>query len=232
MKKITFLMMAALMFITASCTIKKVTKDNGPKITKEYNLKEFNQLSLENSAKVVFVQDSVYSIKAVASQKTLDQMEISVEDCKLTISESKHQGQKIFNIGNNSDDYVITIHAPKLKTVTVAGSGIFESEKVTADDFTLSLAGSGIAKIENFEGNSIKVGVAGSGVVNITENNVANSEIGIAGSGIIDATMKDCGYVKAGITGSGVITLSGNADQVESSSKGGVINQGNLKTKR
>jgi len=219
--------------IFSSCTIRVSSdKDNGPKITKEYNLKDFTQMLITGSATVEYVQDSVYSVSVEDSEKALEDLDIKVKEGTLVVGKKDKSDDRHIFIGTINGQYKVTVHSPELVAVTVAGAGEFKSEKIAYNTLQIQVNGSGDIDVKEFEGNSLKAQVAGSGDINLGAKNVAETEIAIAGSGDINANFTDCGTVKANIAGSGDITLSGNVEKVETGIAGsGNINQDNLKTK-
>lgn len=224
--------MALLSLLFSSCTIRTHKEDTGDKIEKTYDLKDFNGISIEGAGKVVFVQDSAYSVKAEGSELALQGVEVKVNDGKLEIAKNSDKNSKIVVLGKDNYNFTVTVHAPNLDTIVIGGNGVFDSDKVESDNMLASVAGSGIITIKEFTGKAVEGQIAGSGVINIKEKNVEKSVLSIAGSGIINGEFTDCGQIKATVAGSGIINLNGTAEIADTEVAGsGIINKGGLKTK-
>ena len=124
---------------------------------------------------------------------------------------------------------IIRITMPTPKSVSMAGSGIIELDRLgSGDEAEVSIAGSGTSKIGRIDASELEVNVAGSGTLvaagradslelsiagsgdlDMAKVKIGKAEISIAGSG--DAIFASDGDVEASIMGSGTVEVIGNA---------------------
>ncbi len=250
MKKIAFALIAVLTLL-GSCKIEKVS-DQGPEVTRTISLDQFRALEISVSTDIEYIPSDTFSVTVTAGEKVFDRLSFDVADSVLRISNKKNKGDVIWIMRNDCFDVKkIVVRAPLLTSVSISGSGTFESHNtLRAQQLTLAIAGSGEMNIDNIAADKVETNIAGSGEINIDNIEASTFKTSIAGSGemaagltrvaTIDAeiagsgecTMKlrDCGSVTAFINGSGDMTLTGNAQSLSPSIAGsGNINTDNLK---
>ena len=231
MKQIAIVTITLISMTCSSCTItvKNADGEKTPRITKTYDLKDFQNISLAGSGKIIFHQGQEYSVKAEASEAALKNLDIRTEGGRLIISQERIRGGKKIVLGRNIDNYTITITAPTLSEFKMAGSGDFKCDSLQSKSLFLSIAGSGDIDIRKVIAKEVTTKIAGSGDVDLGMHNVDNVSFSIAGSGDISTDMTNCGNVNVSIAGSGDISLRGNCRSVKQNVAGsGKINTQNL----
>ena len=225
MKKTIILSFISLLSVLtlASCKVERIDKDRGPVKTFAVDAKDFNGINISYPAKVTYIPSDTFSVTVKAAEKDRENTIIRVKDGVLQISPEGTWGEKkkylIFN--SNHDDMEITVKAPSISSVNIAGSGVFKcNTTMKAPHLLLSIVGSGDIDIKNIEAKLVSAGIVGSGDINVGVTNASKAEAKISGSGDIDMKCHNCDDVVADISGSGDITLSGNTKSLDKSVSG------------
>lgn len=101
----------------------------------------------------------------------------------------------------------VTVQAPAMDSLGVAGSGSIRADRLRGDKVTLELAGSGSIDSGAIEARSVSIEVAGSG--NVRAAGAADAvDVSLAGSGKADAGRLTGREVAANVSGSGVATVT------------------------
>jgi len=101
----------------------------------------------------------------------------------------------------------VTVQAPAIDSLGVAGSGTVRADRLRGDKVALELAGSGSIDAAAIEAKSVSIEVAGSG--NVRAAGAADSvDVSLAGSGKADAGRLTGREVAANVSGSGVATVT------------------------
>lgn len=101
----------------------------------------------------------------------------------------------------------VTVQAPAIDRLSVAGSGSVRADRLRGDKVVLALAGSGSIDTGTIEAKSVAIEVAGSG--NVRATGAADSvDVAVAGSGKADAGRLTGRAVAANVSGSGVATVT------------------------
>ncbi len=233
MKNIFLPMMFSLTMLTA-CTI-QLTKEgeaNKNEIAKTFDLRDFNEISIAGSAELYFTQDSVYFVEVKSTEQDMERLKLEVRKGVLSVShDNKKSGNgkdnRISLLGfRNGGHYKLTVHAPSLNAIKIAGSADVRTGNINTEDFRIDIAGSGDVNIGGLQARTFDVAIAGSGDVDAKVKNVEYTNFSIAGSGDIDVHFTDCGTVTTRVAGSGDIKLEGNIKKLEGSTKN--INVTNL----
>lgn len=198
--------------------------DNGaPITTTPANVEAFTNLSAMGPDNIVFKTGDRFSIVAQGDAEAVATLSYIVKDGRLAIGR-KRDGWKLGKDGN----VTITVTAPSLSAIALAGSGDLTADKLSGDEIKISLAGSGNLKVADISGKNLKstlagsgdfdiagkvdaanFSIAGSGDMNAAKLVATDAKISIAGSG--DASVNATGNVKASIAGSGNINVTGGA---------------------
>jgi hypothetical protein len=157
----------------------------------------FTQIDVTGPDNVVFVTGDSFSIKADGSAEAIKTLRFKMDGYAIEIGRSKGKW-----FGEAAKGVTITITAPKISSVALAGSGDFKADKMAGDKVTIDLAGSGNANIAEITATSVEGNVAGSGDIKAA-GKAAKAEWSIAGSGNIDASGIISEDVEASIAGSG-----------------------------
>lgn len=197
--------------------------DGKPIGTSPATVDSFTRLASMGPDHVIFKTGDSFTITATGSAEAVDALRYVIKDGRLAIGRKK-DGWKMAK----GDPATITVTAPSISALSLAGSGNLTADKVGGDDVKLSLAGSGDLKVAtvsaknlksslagsgNFDiagtANSADYSIAGSGDMNATHLTVTDADVSIAGSG--NAEVNATGTVKASIAGSGDINVTGGA---------------------
>ncbi len=215
MKKTILFSLVSLFFAISlsSCKVEVTNQNEGPVTTSTVNAKDFNSISIAYPADVVYIPADTFSVTVKASEKARKDLMISVNDGMLELNTSDKQKNSKHYLFYNSHygDVTVTIKAPTLKYVAIAGSGSFKCDStITTSTMELVVAGSGEFDINDIRAAYVKASIAGSGDIDAGLTEVGNTMLKIAGSGDIDMNFSKCGNVKASIAGSGDIKLRGD----------------------
>lgn len=245
----SFIVAAMAIMALASCSIHiNKRRDNGPEVTKTFEAKDFNKISINCSADVEYTISDTVSITFKGTSDWVETLDIkTAEDGTLVIGKNEGIGNAegddngVIHINVHSGPCRIIISGPSLESVIIGGSGSFtckdemQTKQFTAsvagsgditiksiktDNATLVTVGSGDMKIDGIEAEKIEVSVSGSGDASVNANNVASINANIVGSGDIVLDCKDCGVATVGIAGSGDISMCGNVKQLNQSTAG------------
>lgn len=211
--------------------------DNGKPIgTTPATVASFTELASMGPDHVIFKTGDSFTITATGSAEALDALRYIIEDGTLAIGRKK-DGWKTAK----GDPATITVTAPSISALSLAGSGNLTADKVNGDEVKLSLAGSGDLKVTTVEAKNLKsalagsgnfdiagkaasadYSIAGSGDMNATKLTATDAKVSIAGSG--DADVNVSGSVKASIAGSGNVNVTGGAKCSSSTVGSGKVN--------
>lgn len=191
-----------LLISFSSCHKGKIGFVNGKGnvVSETRNVSGFNAIDLDIDAKVIFVEDSIYSVVVSAQSNVLKVLETKVDDHVLEIEYSK-------NVWKHKE-IVITVHAPSLRGLEISGSGDIEVQNTLhTNSLELETDGSGNISIPAVETQKLDVTISGSGNIAIANGNSANTYCKISGSGNIMLPMVLSQSAEAKISGSGNIEL-------------------------
>lgn len=224
MKNIYIPMMLSLVMLTA-CTIQLTKEDEAKQneVTKTFDLRDFNEISIAGSAELNFTQDSVYLVEVKSTEQNMERLKLEVRQGVLSVSHDNKKNGKDNRITlksfMNGGHYKLTVHAPSLNAIKIAGSADVRTGNITTENFRIEIAGSGDVNIGGLQARTFDVAIAGSGDVDAKAKNVEYTSFSIAGSGDIDAHFTDCGTVTTSVAGSGDIKLEGNIKKLEGATK-------------
>jgi Putative auto-transporter adhesin, head GIN domain len=197
----------------------------------------FTALAIIGADDVNFKIGDTYSISATGSAKALENLRFIVTNGELKVGRYKQ------NWNGGDDTAVITITAPALSALSVAGSGKVNAERISGAKVSISTAGSGTIDVADVETPNLETSIAGSGRISLA-GKVDAASYDIAGSGSIDtakmasttakvsiagsgdAKLTASGKVNADIAGSGTVNVSGGATCSSSVTGSGSLNCG------
>lgn len=196
----------------------------------------FTALQASGPDNIVFVTGDAFQISATGDAEALKNLRYNVKDGTIIIGRQK---EKIW--GNDRKGVTITVTAPRLAEVSLAGSGDFTADRMEGTEVSLESAGSGSISVAAVTAKTLESELAGSGNVTLG-GKVDRAEYSIAGSGNIDAvklastdaevsiagsgevSLTATGKVDASIAGSGNVTVAGGAKCTSSTMGSGSIN--------
>ena len=173
---------------------------------------------------VVLVTGDAFSIKAEGNADAIKTLRYKIEGSAIQIGRNKGRW-----LGDSAKGVTITITAPKVSSVALAGSGDFKGDKLSGDKVVIDLAGSGNVAIAAITAPVVEGNVAGSGDIKVA-GTAAKAEWSIAGSGNVDASSIVSEDVEVSIAGSGdVLVNAAKAADVSIAGSGDVTVTGGAK---
>ena len=213
--------------------------DKGKPIgTSPATVESFTRLAALGPDNVIFKTGDSFSIVAEGPAESIDGLRYVIEGGRLAIGRKKDS----WNLGK-SEAATITVTAPSITGLALAGSGDITADKVSGDDVKLSLAGSGDMRVGEVTAKKLKgslagsgdfvlagkadnatYSIAGSGSVDASKLVVTDAVVSIAGSG--DVSIHATGNVEGKIAGSGDINVTGGAKCTSSTAGSGTVSCG------
>ena len=194
----------------------------GPIVSEDRNLKDFDGIELDISANVYLEKSNTFKFRIEAQENILDEVETFVSAGLLHI--------RYDNLCVMSRRSVrIYISMPELTDIEVGGSGkVLSSDVFDCNNLRLRVSGSGDIELGAIA-KTIECVISGSGEIDLT-GSAEELEISIRGSGDVEAIRTDAqkvyvsvrgsgrtrvhaiDYLDADISGSGDILYKGNPD--------------------
>ena len=204
-------------------------KDDTPTQVTEINkvtvMQPFDKVDLSNSFKVIYEQSNTHSVRIDASEQAFREMTVYVKDGDLRIRKAVKKSTADFT------QVKIYVTSPDIKSIELAGSGLFAASKpinvssdldmeiagsgdimladVTCKDADMEIAGSGDIEIGSLTARDAKAEIAGSGDIKLGTFTCTKFNIEIAGSGDVICDNITADNVHTEIAGSGDVTLKG-----------------------
>ncbi len=176
--------------------------DKGKPIAAEWTVTDsFDGVKGRGPDKIIVETGDSFRIKAEGDDAALKMLRFLVKDGKIVI------GRKSGSGGWKGSAATITVTAPTISTIALAGSGDIEAAALSGKAAKLSIAGSGQADIAAVDAESLDVSIAGSGKMKLA-GKVADAKYSIAGSGGLDAANLASQTAKISIAGSGTANLT------------------------
>ena len=177
------------------------------------DLSGFEGVNLKGSMDV-YISKGSFSVRVVADDDIIDDIETFVDDDTLVIRREKDA--KWRNLRIEKLDVYVTM--PELDHLRLQDSGDIEAKDFKAGSFDLSLQGSGDIKLEDMTFDNIDIRLQGSGDIEI-EGTCDSADVTVQGSGDIEAGGLDCKSADATVQGSGDLVIS-VSDSVKASVRG------------
>lgn len=172
--------------------------DGGKAITQTaQTTSAFTAIEAYGPDNIVFVTGDSFSIKAEGNAEAIKTLRFKMDGDAIEIGRTKGKW-----FGEEAKGVTITITAPAISSVALAGSGDLKADKMSGEKVVIDLAGSGNVDVADLVAPSVEGNVAGSGDIKAA-GKVAKADWSIAGSGNIDVSALISEDVKASIAGSG-----------------------------
>ena len=210
--------------------------NDGPIISKDYNLTGFSGLKNNHAVNIHYTQGNTYSIKAEGSAKQIESLKLVVKDGILVVANDQEKKKssnekQMLTLYITSPDMsslenkgVLNFNTDKLKTdnLHISSSGVFhlKAQQITCPETTCELKGvtnldlndRGVTK-GDLVVNTDKLDIQSSGVDNIKVD-YKGKEVSVRKSGTGTISLQvDCEKLDATNSGVGKIILSGTADE-------------------
>jgi hypothetical protein len=182
----------------------------------------FEALTAAGIDDVRFTTGERWRIRAQGDARAVAQLRFLVDDGSLVIGRTSGQRERFGKAR-------IEVTAPSLRSVTSAGSGSVDVERLSGPRVSATVAGSGRADVRSITAERLSATVAGAGALGLIGRS-DRADVTVAGSGRLagdsftarsanvtmagsgDARFRSPGEVRATIAGSGTITVSGTTD--------------------
>jgi hypothetical protein len=162
----------------------------------------FTEVEAMGPDNVVLVTGDTFSIKAEGNAEAVKTLRYKIEGSSIQIGRNKGKW-----FGESGKGVTITITAPKVSSISLAGSGDFKGDKLSGDKVVIDLAGSGNVNVADIAALAIEGNVAGSGDIKAAGKAV-KADWSIAGSGNVDASSIVSEDVEVSIAGSGDVRVN------------------------
>lgn len=206
---------------------------DGPIITQELNLDEFDGIRVPGDIDVFIKQGDFQEVLVEGKENLIDELDLRVSGGVWSV--------EFDGCVRDVDEFNVFITMPNLRSAKISGSGNIISENVfvigdvelditgsgnidlamEADDVDASITGSGELDLEGIA-DDVKYRISGSGDIKAFDLECNTADISISGSGDVEVLVID--FLKARISGSGDVFYKGNPElDVSTSGSGDVI---------
>jgi hypothetical protein len=172
---------AVLLLVSTGCgsifSKSVVIKDNGPLVTKEFQISSFTKVLLKGGGGVNLVQGSTNALKVEAPQSILDQVQAKVDGETLLID---FKDNSIAFSTNKNITYTITFKT--LNDFVLDGGAEIKAESLDLDRVSFTLNGGAKLDIKKLKANSLNITINGGASVNIA-GKVTDQNVQISGAG-------------------------------------------------
>lgn len=206
---ITTILAVATMFTTATAEVKEKTIE----------IKNFEEIALYGSPKVIYAQGPKCSVRIKADETIIDLAEAYSDGKTLSLSRKGNNIQT--NIGLfdflrgikkgsfEKGEVIFYVTSPDLTAVTLSGSGDFVSnKKVDTDKLSLCLRGSGDIHFTDIICDQFESNLMGSGDIDIDCLETLTSNLQLRGSGDIEVSQQKVRQTELNVIGSGDIKVN------------------------
>lgn len=204
-----------------------VAEGNGNVVTRDYEVAEFDEISLILPATVNYTVADDYTCRVTLDENLFDYLDIyeksgclklemvktlqqvNLMPTKFVIEISAPTVEDINTVGSGDFYFVTPFEARKLDISTAGSGGVYFNETTTIHRLEVSIAGSGELVCKDFYADLVDLSVAGSGDMIIESGTVKKADVSVAGSGSVE-TRCQLETMDYSIAGSGSIKYLGN----------------------
>jgi len=202
MKTLKTILPVALIMMSATACHKKLfpIKGKGENVTEIRSISNVDKISLSVNANVIYVQDSVSSLKLTGQANILAVLTTNVSNGELEISFRQNV--------RKHNQVTIEVHTPNISGFGISGSGdISASGPLNAGYLKLRISGSGNISVNSMHADNLEASISGSGNIDINSGSVQTQSYDISGSGDMNMGAFESQHTTAKISGSGSITV-------------------------
>jgi len=200
----TFLVLLALLTLTACTAELRVIQGSGNLITEVRQVSNFDSIELSGSGQVIVTQNGSEGLSIETDDNVMDHVEAKVENgtLKLGLVTGISTGVNV----QSHTRLVFYVDIDKLNSLTTSGSGKIEADRVSTGALSLSVSGSGAIQIANLSASDVTADLSGSGKIDLA-GEVNLQDIAISGSGSYSAGDVCSQAVQVKVSGSGSATV-------------------------
>lgn len=217
--------LVCLIWMAALCgTLRAETiQGNGKVVTKEYQLSDFDEISLVGQAEFTYEQsEAAPSVTVTIDENLLEYIEVKVSGKELKVYPKK-EGMLKSSYQLRPTVFKIRGNSKQLEEVSSSGSGNFVvNGPLNSKELELNLSGSGSIQIDALQADELEGNVAGSANL-ILKGKVHEAKYNIAGSGNVKAGDCESEEVNGNIAGSGNLEV-----YVTRELKGNIVGSGDI----
>lgn len=162
----------------------------------------FSQLSAYGPDNIVLVTGDSHSIKAEGNAEAIKLLRFKIDGNEIKIGRVKGKW-----FGNSAKGVTITVTAPNISAISLAGSGDFTGDRLSGDKVVVDLAGSGNVNVAGITAASLEGNIAGAGDIKAA-GKAGKAEWSVAGSGNVDAGAVTSETVEISVAGSGNVRVN------------------------
>lgn len=216
-KIVLSLTLAASIFFFSSCIRKKQPLGNA--ITQNIPVGNFQDVQVDASVAVHFLQGKDFSVKVRGSKDLLPHMHISVKGSTLIIDEKDmpNLSNKIhFDFGDSRDRNKIDVYvtAPTYTKITQDSNSSMEfPDSITLDKLDLELNGNSSVKINSMKVNQLGIDLSGNGAVKVKNLTANDADLDVSGNAAVKINFNQSNRVKLDVSGNAGIKLTGTTRQ-------------------
>lgn len=195
------------------------TDGDGPIVTREVQVDDFDAIHLPGSIDVFLTQGSEQKVTVEGKENLIDELNYNVSGSEWRID--------FDDCVRDVDEFNVYITIPNLREIEITGSGNVISENfLLVGDLDIELTGSGDVNLA-VEAQDIDVKISGSGDIKL--EGVADETVyRISGSGDVSAFDLECNVADINVSGSGdVRVLVNNLLKARISGSGDIFYRGN-----
>lgn len=201
----------------------------GSVIDCDLDLPLFSAIDAKGVVRVVFVQDSVCSVRVHGNEKCLDEYKFVVKKGELNVEPKNFTG----SVNKNTAAVTLFVTAPNLTNVEFSGAGNLEMPGAMSlpGSLSIEIEGAGEMSIDDLTLTSLNVEISGAGKCELGKvTTTEDVEIEVNGAGDVKANVF-CQDLSIEINGAGKAELSGECRGTLSCEQSGAskIDTSNLK---
>lgn len=224
------------------------TSKLGPVVDKTLDLTGFTSIEAVGAVKIVYTQDSTYSVTLHGNEKAVEKYDVYLDDEDLRVELKDNRGQ----IKRNTPTITVNVSSPCLTgidcsgavrtdlkgpivldndlDIEISGAGKLNVESLKCRAFDLDMAGVAKVQVASLECQSdAKVEISGAGESDLNMTCQGDAKLEMSGAGKCRMTV-DCQKLSASISGAGKVELDGRVDKLSKHVSGaGKIDADNLK---
>lgn len=197
----TAILLVAL--LVSGCGFQIVT-GSGKVVTETREVSNFSRITLAGIGDLYVTQGENVSIRIEAEDNLIPYFDTAVQGNTLTIRiKNEYMGIDL----HPTKPVKFHVTTPKIKALTLAGSGNILASNVQATDFNISLLGSGNISTESLTATNVGIRLAGSGDIKLGSLHADDVSMTLAGSGNFSVQELTATTVGVSIAGSGDVRL-------------------------
>ncbi len=164
-------------------------------------LADFDAVALGGPDSVEVRIGTDFSVTVDGDPEAIEKLDLYVEDDVLHVTRVHRRGQP-WAFASDDEGARVRVTMPRLRSLTLYGSGDLKAERMEGEQVDASLAGSGDLVIDDIAAQEARLDLAGSGTLT-ARGRVGESRLSVAGSGDIRADALTAIRTHVSIVGSG-----------------------------